>query len=450
MNKNRNLLCVLSILIFVFSNAVAKNELGKSAIAVLGAVNPVVAPSFKTNFGYAKDGDEQCDEMITRKGDTIMIKTIEIGEYEIKYKNCDYLSGPVFSIQKSSVFMITYSNGAKSVFKSEAPEGETQKLHVIIKNDGTEYIGVLLKDDGREVLIQTDNMGKLYIPKWDIKSMKLVSDAENEIKYGDYWADGPFTTRYSFTTNALPIKKGESYAMLHLFGPEVHFALLDNFSMGLMTTWIGAPLGLALKYSIKTKNEKVNFGLGTILGSASYLNNGVGYGGLHWATLTYGTREQNISVSAGYMYINLGRDDVAKNGTYTSIDSGATYVSQEGTIYDSYEAWHNIKPGIQNAPSFSIAAISKVGAKASIIFDAMVFIGKTEIVSEERDRTPAKEIYTVSSKSAAFTTVFMMPGMRFQKTEKKAFQISLAGWFDNTDGELTSFPMPMVSWFYKF
>ena len=57
MKKNRNLLCVLSILIFVFSNAVAKNELEKSAIAVLGDTDPVVTPPFQTNFEYTKDGD---------------------------------------------------------------------------------------------------------------------------------------------------------------------------------------------------------------------------------------------------------------------------------------------------------------------------------------------------------------------------------------------------------
>jgi hypothetical protein len=51
----------------------------------------------------------------------------------------------------------------------------------------------------------------------------------------------------------------------------------------------------------------------------------------------------------------------------------------------------------------------------------------------------------------------IMPGMRFQKTPKKAFQISLAGVSvfktggpsNNYYGNNRSFPMPMVSWFYK-
>jgi hypothetical protein len=39
-----------------------------------------------------------------------------------------------------------------------------------------------------------------------------------------------------------------------------------------------------------------------------------------------------------------------------------------------------------------------------------------------------------------------MPGIRFQKTDEKAFQISLAGVITPEN----SFPLPMASWFFKF
>ena len=48
------------------------------------------------------------------------------------------------------------------------------------------------------------------------------------------------------------------------------------------------------------------------------------------------------------------------------------------------------------------------------------------------------------------TNLILMPGMRFQKSEDKAFQISLTGVIGSTDGERYSFPIPMCSWFYKF
>ena len=49
------------------------------------------------------------------------------------------------------------------------------------------------------------------------------------------------------------------------------------------------------------------------------------------------------------------------------------------------------------------------------------------------------------------TTIIFMPSMRFNQSYEKAFQIALAGVvnIDNT-GDVTSFPVPMVSWLRKF
>jgi hypothetical protein len=42
--------------------------------------------------------------------------------------------------------------------------------------------------------------------------------------------------------------------------------------------------------------------------------------------------------------------------------------------------------------------------------------------------------------------LILMPGMRFQRSDSKAFQISLAGVITQD----ISFPLPMASWFYRF
>jgi hypothetical protein len=96
--------------------------------------------------------------------------------------------------------------------------------YVVTKNNGMEYIGKILNDDGREILLETNTLGKIYITKSDIKSITLVS-SRKEVVFGEYRAQGPFTTRYQFTTNAFSIKRGENYALVNLYGPEVHFSL---------------------------------------------------------------------------------------------------------------------------------------------------------------------------------------------------------------------------------
>ncbi|MBM3418968.1 MAG: hypothetical protein FJY17_08645, partial [Bacteroidetes bacterium] len=93
---------------------------------------------------------------------------------------------------------VTFSFLAQTISKDS--------IYVIKKANGVELIGKLISDDGREVLLMTDKMGKVYISKSDIISMKLIE--EGDMVNGEYIEEGPFTTRYSFTTNAFPVKKG--------------------------------------------------------------------------------------------------------------------------------------------------------------------------------------------------------------------------------------------------
>lgn len=293
----------------------------------------------------------------------------------------------------------------KNTFSTVENDTIDNQLYHIIKTDNSEYIGNIISDDGREILIKTSNLGKIYIPKSQIKKIEEIED-EKSILRGEYNDAGPFVTRYTFTTNALPLKKGSNYAIINLYGPEAHFAVADNFSVGVMTSWIGSPFVLALKYSIKTNKENVNFSLGTLLGTSSYVNSFKGYGGLHFGNITFGDAKKNMTFAAGYGYISSGN---------TYYDNGIEQNSSE----------------LNSGPVFSIAGITKVGTKASFIFDSMIGV--------------------FNSGSTQDVAMLLMPGMRFQTTDKKAFQISLAGVTVFTDNSGTyTFPLPMLSWFYKF
>lgn len=318
------------------------------------------------------------------------------------------------------------------------------KQFVITKNDGIEYIGNILSDDGREILIETQLLGKVYIIKSEIKSIVPVS-SKKDIMFGEYNSSGPFTTRYAFTTNSLPIRKGENYSMVNLYGPEVHFAISDNLNIGVMSTWIASPLVLAIKYSFGKKDSKINFSAGSLLGTTGYLNNFKGYGGLHWFSMTFGDRKNNMSISAGYAYFKSGNTiDLPEPGVYQN----------KSPYYTS-----NQKP-LTNGPIVSVAGICKVGAKVSFVFDSMLGFFKQESTDTQyKEILPSsyngsiyiepKYEYTVTKTNYLTTALFVMPGMRFQHSEKKAFQICLAGVsvFGKSN---TSFPFPMCSWFRKF
>ena len=60
-------------------------------------------------------------------------------------------------------------------------------------------------------------------------------------------------------------------------------------------------------------------------------------------------------------------------------------------------------------------------------------------------------MYAIRSYYESVVAMFLMPGMRFQTNDKKAFQVSLAGITVITPNDgVYAFPIPMCTWFYKF
>jgi hypothetical protein len=53
-----------------------------------------------------------------RSSENIIVKVIEVGTTEVKYKKQDNLNGPMFSILKSDLLMIKYENGTTDDFSS--------------------------------------------------------------------------------------------------------------------------------------------------------------------------------------------------------------------------------------------------------------------------------------------------------------------------------------------
>jgi len=338
-------------------------------------------------------------------------------------------------------------------------------LRLIEKHDGTKYIAKIISDDGRELLFETEALGKLYLPKSEVKRISKIEDV-GEIKDGEFREESPFTTRYAFTNNALPIKQRNHYAMVNLFGPEIHFAVSDRLNVGIMTTWIGSPLIAVGKYTIPTNNEKVNFSIGTMLGTSGYLNQFRGFGGLHWGTFTYGDRKNNISFSAGYGYFNSG-DNITSYQPGVYVGDSNTYTYPDGSSYTTYN-YPNIpvtdRPNFINAPILSVAGIFQLTNKASIFFDSMLAFGKSnrsqvtysggqynyDPISGE-PLPPSNYVVTVTEPGQfSAVALYVMPGMRFQKNENRAFQIAVAGVSVWENGGSFTFPLPLISWFIKF
>ena len=70
------------------------------------------------------------DILLLHNADKLAVKILEIEEKTIKYKRCDNMDGPVYSIRKNKVAMITYANGVKEKVIAE-PEPLTKTNYAL-------------------------------------------------------------------------------------------------------------------------------------------------------------------------------------------------------------------------------------------------------------------------------------------------------------------------------
>lgn len=270
-------------------------------------------------------------------------------------------------------------------FAQETPSNDPNKLMRVVKHDGTEFVGRILENDAREILIETEEYGQLYIPKHEIRKTEEVS--ADEFFEGKYVGQERFATRYFLTTNGLPIEKGDHYAMFNWYGPEVHFAVGDNFSLGVMTTWIAMPLVGSAKYSVPI-GDNASLGIGALAGSTLWLEGG--YGALGYGSITFGHRRSNFTVSGGYAAVGSN--------------------------------WG----GGGSAPLMSLAGMAKIDQRITFVFDSFIYLGTT---GEDNGDSFA----------------LFMPGFRFNSRGGGAFQMGVGALM--VQGELIPAPMPVFSWF---
>ncbi len=184
-------------------------------------------------------------------------------------------------------------------------EGD-QMLWIIETRDGNEYFGKILKRDGGEIVLETENLGIINIRMENVRSMKVVNP--QQVKDGEVWMENPQATRYFWAPNGYGLKKGEGYYQnVWVMFNQVSVGVTDNFSVGLGTVPLflfsgPTPVWITPKVSIPIKKDKINVGAGALVGavvgeeSSSF--------GLAYGVLTLGSRNKNINIGLGYGFID--------------------------------------------------------------------------------------------------------------------------------------------------
>ena len=115
---------------------------------------------------------DTCDNIIFRGGEEVSSKIVTVTSNEIKYRKCPNATGPIYSVLKSTVFMIKYSNGNKDIIPAQ---------DIILTTDGNKIKCIILSITDKQVIYKVEDVSHTqYIGKDFVK--EIVQDSKNSIR----------------------------------------------------------------------------------------------------------------------------------------------------------------------------------------------------------------------------------------------------------------------------
>ncbi len=284
-----------------------------------------------------------------------------------------------------ATFLLMFT-GLKAGAQARIDSSSLGKTFEVILKDNSTYTGKMIRLAGGDIIIHTKALGDITIPKLQIQTINEVPSNQEEIDSA-HLEDNAFATRYFMSTNGLPAEAGQTYIRWNWFGPDVQYAVSDQLTIGLMATWIGAPLLGDIKVSIPLAKD-LNLGVGVVAGTGLWVFPEFKLA-LPFGALTYGDRRNNITFSGGYGYVNTGTN------------SGGRMI-------------------------YSAAGMLHLSKKVSIVFDSFILPG---------------------NKSDNDYAGLFLPGLRIQSSNRSAFQFGYMA--VSTINGTSQVPIPMAQWFRK-
>ena len=180
---------------------------------------------------------------------------------------------------------------------------------------GNEFLGTITSQDENSVTIKYRG-GESTILRKDIRRMQI----KDKVTSGNFVFENPHPSRYFFGPSGYGLKAGEGYFQnTWLFFNQVSYGITNNFSMGvgfipvflLGGGFENTPIWLTPKISIPLEKDKVNLGVGAIMGTLPGQKSWIG---MAYGASTFGNRNSNVTFGLGYGYADK---DWAKTPLYS-------------------------------------------------------------------------------------------------------------------------------------
>lgn len=372
-----------------------RNVLRSAAIVGALSLTSLMA-SLNDSFGQVTT-----TEVTAKNGEQCRIVSMEGKIIEGKFvsKTTDAVT---ITVSGLGDFVILMSNIASFSTNLDEPKF----VHVKLSN-GKDFEGQLISQSNERLILRLESNELIELKTSDVKSMELYNEKPKTEEIGE-----TFSTRYFFNTNGFRMKKGESYVIWSLIGADYQVQATEKVSFGVITSWFGTPVIGSAKYSTSL-NKNLNMSAGLLAGSTTWgaRENRIS-GALPYMALTYGTKKANVGLSAGYGIINTPR-------------------STEGRLL------------------LSATGMVKVSNSLSLVFDSFIMPKGSRITETVNHHSNSEGIVIEKRSSPGFALI--MPGIRWQVQENKAFQLGLGGLrtFNSNGDQGFSAPVPMLQWFRK-
>ncbi len=195
------------------------------------------------------------------------------------------------------------SDTVKGTNVKQIDSRQKKSMKTVKLKDGSFYNGYILEDNPREILMDIEGLGKMYIPKFSIKSIESF-DA-TKIEDGEIKQERLTNRNYMFNRSCLPFEENKlTIDMPNLLFGQLNYAINKNIRVGIFSSILALPVG-------------VNVGLSYPISKELYVGGDLNWGGFFFlandnngyyapnifnvkAKLTSGTTEKHLTVVAGY------------------------------------------------------------------------------------------------------------------------------------------------------
>lgn len=274
------------------------------------------------------------------------------------------LAAAIFSL--ALLVAVTQPLAAQEPVPAPAPADSVMEVRL---RDGSVLIGRVESQTETQVVLMTRSGARVEIPRAEIISMRSVAVRAN----GEVWPEDPNYTRLFFTSTGRALRKGEGYvASFYLFLPFVAYGVTDRFTMAggtpILPGAIGRVIYLAPKYTV-FESPRNSFAVG---GIGLFVPESIDEGslGILYGVSTYGTRDQAVSVGAGWGYF-MGDEGSGTSNEPVFVLGGEQRISRRVKLIT--ENWFAVNPGVEGVWS---GGFRFIGDRLSADLGFIGFIGE--------------------------------------------------------------------------